>query len=147
MKKLVKFVLILLFILISLSCSNSYNDLFSELNNNFVEVDEPLNYPNIGDANFNEEMMLTYFQYTVRKDTALCLSAPEGAITYEWLIELPNSTDTKRTLIKRALSQSSTLYYIPATTIKVGTLYILTLKATTKEGTVYIDDADLIFYE
>lgn len=147
MKKLINYVFILALVSFSLSCSNSYNDLFYQLNNNFVEVDEPLNYPNIGDATFNEEMMLTYFQYTVRKDTALCLSAPEGAITYEWLIELPNSTDTKRTLIKRTLSQSSSLYYIPATTIKVGTLYILTLKATTKEGTIYIDDAELIFYE
>ena len=108
----------------------------------------------VGNEDFDEEMMIPQFQYTLQKESSICLSAPKGAVTYEWLIELPNpdsennsGTSTSRTLITRSVSQSSTLYYTPSNTIKVGILYILTLNATTKEGTVYTDNADIIFYE
>ena len=96
-------------------------------------------------------MMLPQLQYTIKKSSNICLSAPKGAVTYEWLIELPHTSrtleDSSRTLIKRSVSQSSTLYYTPSEEIKIGILYILTLNATTKEGTVYTDDAEMIFYE
>lgn len=132
--------------------------MFNDLNNNFIEVGKPKAIPNIGDEDFNEEMMLPQLQYTLKKSSNICLSAPKGAVTYEWLIELPHasensgtnsssSTAPTRTLIKRSVSQSSTLYYTPSEQIKIGILYILTLNATTKEGTVYTDDAEMIFYE
>ena len=122
--------------------------MFNDLNNNFIEVGQAKPIPNIGDEDFNEEMMIPQFQYTLKRDCNICLSAPNGAVSYEWLIELPNNENvSNRTLIKRSVSQSSTLYYTPSEQIKIGILYILTLNATTKEGTVYTDDAEMIFYE
>lgn len=122
--------------------------MFNDLNNNFIEIGQAKPIPNIGDEDFNEEMMIPQFQYTLKRDCNICLSAPNGAVSYEWLIELPNNENvSNRTLIKRSVSQSSTLYYTPSEQIKIGILYILTLNATTKEGTVYTDDAEMIFYE
>jgi hypothetical protein len=147
--KIVTPILAIIFILSfsTFSCSDSYNVLFADLNENFIEVGEIKLTPKIGDEDFNESMMLPNFQYTVNKNTSLCLTAPLGAETYEWKIELPSDDTNTRTLIKRSVSQSSTLYYTPTEQIKIGTLYILTLNATTKEGTVYTDDAEVIFYE
>ena len=148
----------LLSLVFCLSCQNSYDSMIENLNSNFIEVGHTKKIPNIGDEDFNEEMMLPQLQYTIKKSSNICLSAPKGAVTYEWLIELPHasensgtnsssSTAPTRTLIKRSVSQSSTLYYTPSEEIKIGILYILTLNATTKEGTVYTDDAEMIFYE
>lgn len=135
-------------IFVFFSCNDSYNDMFNDLNNNFIEIGQAKPIPNIGDEDFNEEMMIPQFQYTLKRDCNICLSAPNGAVSYEWLIELPNNENvSNRTLIKRSVSQSSTLYYTPSEQIKIGILYILTLNATTKEGTVYTDDAEMIFYE
>ena len=158
-KHYIKLTSIFLFSLVfCLSCQNSYDSMFQNLNNNFIEIGQAKPIPNIGDEDFNEEMMIPQFQYTLKRDCNICLSAPKGAATYEWLIELPHasensgtnsssSTAPTRTLIKRSVSQSSTLYYTPSEQIKIGILYILTLNATTKEGTVYTDDAEMIFYE
>ena len=141
----------LLSLVFCLSCQNSYDSMIENLNSNFIEVGHTKNIPNIGDEDFNEEMMLPQLQYTLKKSSNICLSAPKGAVTYEWLIELPHTSrtleDSSRTLIKRSVSQSSTLYYTPSEEIKIGILYILTLNATTTEGTVYTDDAEMIFYE
>lgn len=153
-KILFSFLVILASLAMLISCNDSYSSMLGDLNNNFIEIGHPKFIPNIGDEDFDEEMMIPQFQYTLQKESSICLSAPKGAVTYEWLIELPNSdsennsgSSTSRTLITRSVSQSSTLYYTPSNTIKVGILYILTLNATTKEGTVYTDNADIIFYE
>jgi len=147
-KNFLVFSLLCSLIFVLFSCNDSYNDMFNDLNNNFIEVGQAKPIPNIGDEDFNEEMMIPQFQYTLKRDCNICLSAPNGAVSYEWLIELPNNENvSNRTLIKRSVSQSSTLYYTPSEQIKIGILYILTLNATTKEGTVYTDDAEMIFYE
>ena len=147
-KNFLVFSLLCSLIFMLFSCNDSYNDMFNDLNNNFIEIGQAKPIPNIGDEDFNEEMMIPQFQYTLKRDCNICLSAPNGAVSYEWLIELPNNENvSNRTLIKRSVSQSSTLYYTPTEQIKIGILYILTLNATTKEGTVYTDDAEMIFYE
>ena len=147
-KNFLVFSLLCSLIFVLFSCNDSYNDMFNDLNNNFIEVGQAKPITNIGDEDFNEEMMIPQFQYTLKRDCNICLSAPNGAVSYEWLIELPNNENvSNRTLIKRSVSQSSTLYYTPSEQIKIGILYILTLNATTKEGTVYTDDAEMIFYE
>lgn len=147
-KNFLVFSLLCSLIFVLFSCNDSYNDMFNDLNNNFIEIGQAKPIPNIGDEDFNEEMMIPQFQYTLKRDCNICLSAPNGAVSYEWLIELPNNENvSNRTLIKRSVSQSSTLYYTPSEQIKIGILYILTLNATTKEGTVYTDDAEMIFYE
>lgn len=129
------------------SCSDSYDEMFYELNGNFIEVGAVKLTPKIGDKDFNEEIMLPNFQYTINRNSSLCLTAPDGAEYYDWKIELPSETSNSRTLINRSVSNSNTLFYQPTDVIKLGVRYELTLIATTKEGTVYTDVAELIFYE
>ena len=123
-KNFLVFSLLCSLIFVLFSCNDSYNDMFNDLNNNFIEVGQAKPIPNIGDEDFNEEMMIPQFQYTLKRDCNICLSAPNGAVSYEWLIELPNNENvSNRTLIKRSVSQSSTLYYTPSEQIKIGILY------------------------
>jgi len=129
------------------SCENSYANLLSELNNNFTEVGEEKTILRIGEEGFSAGMMIPYFQYTIHKNAYLCLFAPEGADTYEWIIELENEKTNKRALINRSVGQTPSLYYKPPESIKLGTVYNLTLNAKTKEGQVYTDEAEIIFYE
>lgn len=143
------FILLILFILAFsvFSCSDSYDEMFFELNGNFVEVGAIKLSPKIGDSNFLENMMIPNYQYTINKNSSLYLRAPDGAENYDWKIELPSETSNSRTLIKQSVSKSNTLFYQPTDVIKLGVRYELILIATTKEGTVYTDVAELIFYE
>ena len=50
-------------------------------------------------------------------------------------------------LCKSSVAKKNKIDNTPSEEIKIGILYILTLNATTKEGTVYTDDAEMIFYE
>ncbi len=147
--KIVTPILAIIFILSfsTFSCSDSYNVLFADLNENFIEVGDIKLTPKIGDEDFNETMMIPNFQYAINVNSTLYLTAPEGAHEYDWKIELPSETSKTRTLIKRSVSESTTLIYQPTNIIKLGVRYELTLIATTKEGTVYTDVAELIFYE
>ena len=143
------FVLSVIFILAfsAFSCSDSYDEMFNELNGNFLEIGAIKVTPKIGDENFSEGMMIPYFQYTIHKNAYLCLFAPEGADIYEWIIELENEKTNKRALINRSVGQTPSLYYKPPESIKLGIVYNLTLIAKTKEGQVYTDEAEIIFYE
>ena len=58
----------LLSLVFCLSCKNSYDSMFQNFNNNFIEIGQAKPIPNIGDEDFNEEMMIPQFQYTLKRD-------------------------------------------------------------------------------
>ncbi len=147
MKKISKTLfLICLFIscLFFVSCSNTYDDLLNEFNNQYFSKEPtPVKEKKITDDDFAAEKMLEN-RYAFVKGYETSLSAPFDCTSYKWEVQKGEGTEGTEQKELTTVCTKRVYNFMPGVDFKLDEEATLILTVTDAKGTEYIDTALII---
>ena len=130
----------LIILLLLSSCTNSYEQMINNFNQNyFTLTPTPPKENNLLDEDFDQEQMLE-IRYTFIEGFESSLVAPKGAAKYLWVEE--NLEDGQ--VQKKTLCNERIYVFLPESDFEVNKESKLVLTVTDEKGTEYIDTTIIV---
>ena len=129
-------------ILLINSCSNSYEDIFTELNEKCSISEDKTKVKSVTDEGYSETEMLNQDVYTIMKDSFLILNGPKDGVTYTWTAIIPKKA--KRKEKTEDIGMEAVLEYEMPGVFLEGEENILQLVVTTSDGRKFVDKAKIL---
>ena len=141
-------IIVSLFAVMIMSCTNSYDEMITKFNHEFFTQERPVeDVYSVTSYDFDSETMLEEY-YTFKKGYYINLEAPADATSYRWSY---SDIEEKEDLI--TLSEQQYLYFNPTDVFKLNNTkekshsfkLVLSITVTGTEGTVteYIDTSTI----
>ena len=137
------FCTVLALCLLVCACSDDYDELIDEYNENFTVVEKDSQYLSVEDDDFDASAMLKeMYDVSNRSTTTLTIIAPQNGKSHSWLVSLAESGESV-TLTGVDMASQTFSVYLPDSPLVAQTMYIIALSVTSSTGKVYSDTAKL----